>query len=189
MNAPRLSMPRGATVSLLAIAFLGLYGFLNSPDHPVSVRSIEEDSGGYAMLNVMPYYDAATAYTHLFAYSQETLDVYRNVLFVDMLILIPLYALFFSLGLDYWTNKLVNPDKPAFRTLVALPFIAGGLNYAEDVIAFVLIGSLPDRLPLFATLSGYLTAAKSLLILLCFLGFSVMSIVGGWRAIRSRVTA
>lgn len=60
---------RGWHVAAFGLALVGVYLLLNATRLPFSVVTLREHAGGHTILNLLPYYDAATAYEHLASYS------------------------------------------------------------------------------------------------------------------------
>lgn len=176
----------GKNLAIVGIAFLLSYLFLNVIKHPFSILSIKELTGGYTILNVLPFYNAETAYEFLNAYPKEAIKIYRRILVYDLLILIPVYVSFFSFALIYLGNSLKGRGKDMARIMVFLPLIAGTLNIIEDGIIFVLLNALPTELNTLASLSGIITTTKSILITVCFLSVITIFLIITTRAITKK---
>lgn len=167
------------------LAFLGLYGLLNVPVLPFSIPAFQAAAEGKTILNVLPYYDAATAYEHLAAYSAEATRIYYAILGFDVVLLIPAYVLFLTTGLLHAGTRLLSGRSPRLlATIAGLPLLAGGLNLFEDALVVVLLTTFPEELPMLAAACGVLTTTKSLLIVT-----SLLLVAGGYLAIgTSRLT-
>lgn len=158
---------------ILTGVFLSAYLFLNAFQHPLSILTIKELSGGHTILNVLPYYDAKIAYAHLLSYSPEAISIYKRILLFDGLILIPVYVIFFAKALVYFAGRLLPGRKQLVKYLPIIPLFAGILNYLEDAIVFYLLATVPEKLETLATLGGFITTSKTLLI-----SISMITILG-----------
>lgn len=175
-------------VSIAAILLLISYLFLNAIEHPVSIKSIIRLSEGYTILNLLPYYDAAIAYEHLNAYTEEAIQIYQRVLVFDLLLLIPVYVSFFSLGLSYFGRTLIPGKRRIIEVATFLPLIAGVLNIVENAIGFILLESLPNQLLVLATWSGFITTVKSSIISISLFSVIFMFLITLGRKVTMKVS-
>ncbi|KXX69389.1 hypothetical protein [Flammeovirga sp. SJP92] len=173
----------GKNLNLLFFAFLSSYLFLNTGQHPFSIPSVIQQSDGFAILNVVPYYDAETAYVFLNAYTSSAIEIYYRILCFDFLVLIPLYVSFFSMSLIFLLQRLSHLKNDVLQKIALLPFIAGILNIAEDLIIVFLLYDFPNQWLVIATISGLLTASKSMVTVICLLGVFGLYLVWGMKKI------
>lgn len=188
MSAYLRRMQRLATPAFVLAAFgafLGLYGLLNVTHLPFSIPVFQEAAQGKTILNVLPYYDAATAYEHLAAYSAEAVRIYYAILAFDVVLMIPAYILFLTTALLHAGGRVLRGRLPRGLHAVAwLPAVAGGLNLLEDAIVVVLLNTFPTELPTLAAACGVLTTTKSFLLVT-----SLLLVAGGYLTIgASRLT-
>ncbi|HEY0635086.1 MAG TPA: hypothetical protein VGE00_06880, partial [Gammaproteobacteria bacterium] len=79
--------------------------------------------------------------------------------------LIPLYVLFLSAALLHAGGVLFRGRARSFPVgLTLLPWLAALLNLLEDGVIVTLIKAYPERYHTLATVAGYLTTSKSLLL-------------------------
>jgi hypothetical protein len=145
--------------------FIGLYALLNFTALPFSIPALRQAAGGKTILNVLPYYDAVGAYAHIAAYSPEAVAIYRRILLIDVLALIPVYVLFLTSGLLHAGERvLVSRGRWLPSVLALFPLAAAVLNLVEDGLVVYLIEAYPVRHDLLAAACGLITSTKSLLI-------------------------
>lgn len=132
--------------------------------HPLSILTIKALSNGHTILNVLPFYDAIIGYEHVQSYSLEAIEIYNRILVFDLIILIPVYVSFFSLGLLYFGNKLLKNRRKLVSFVASLPIFAGFLNIIEDGAVFYLLQSFPVRFEHLMAITGMITTTKSLII-------------------------
>lgn len=167
----------GRNLILLFFLFLLSYLFLNAFHHSASILSIKEMSGGHTILNLLPYYDAELAYEHLLAYTPKAVVYYYRVLMLDLILVIPIYTAFFSVGISYFLEKLSRLKPKNVQLIAALPIVAGIINLIEDAVVTVLLYKLPIQFTKLASLSGYLTMLKTMIITACLLSILIMFVV------------
>lgn len=181
MKSP-IQWARGQQLLLLSALFLTAYLLLNATHLPLSIAAYQQASGGYTILNLLPVYDADTAYRYLQHLTPQSLTIYRNILLMDALWLIPAYSLLFSLGIRHasqWRNG--GQVTRFWQGLSLLPWLAAGLNYVEDAMIYYLMQEFPQRHLTLATLCGGLTTSKTLL-----LAVSMLSCLGLYLSIGLR---
>ncbi len=175
------SMAKSTTVAVLFVALIGSYSLLNYTNLPFSIPSLQAASGGNTILNVLPHYDAVMAYDYIASYSQSAIEIYHRILLLDVLVLIPVYVLFLTVAL-LQTGKLVlrRRGQSYLQFLAVLPSVAAMLNLLEDGIITGLIAAYPVRYEALATFCGYITTAKSVLVVTSFLTITVFAILIGY---------
>lgn len=168
------SLATPAMVWLSFGVFLTIYGLLNFTTLPFSIPSLMAASGGKTILNVLPYYNAESAYEHIAAYSQEAVTIYYRILGIDLLALIPAYLLFLTAGLLHGSRLVLRSYPRVYSVLALMPLTAAFLNLIEDGLVVFLLESYPSRHDTVATLCGMITTTKSSLMmasLLLLVGF------------------
>lgn len=170
-------VPTGKNLLLAAVIFLFAYLFLNTLHHPVSVLKIKQLSGGYTILNLLPFYNAVIGYEYIESYTSEAVDIYKRILLYDVILLIPAYVVFFILGFSYYGKKVLPDKKRIISIFFILPIIAAILNLIEDGIIWFLLESLPDHFDKLMTIAGFITTFKLLIFAVCFslitVGFTI----------------
>ncbi len=171
--------PRG--VLIFFVAFLSIYALLNFTALPFSIPALQAAAGGKTILNVLPHYDAGEAYAHIAAYSPEAVAIYYRILLIDIVALIPVYVLFLTTGLLHAGGRVFRGRAPGLLRLMALmPSAAALLNVVEDGMIVFLIESYPQRFEALATLCGFITTTKSLLIMGSLLGVAGLYMTVAW---------
>ncbi|NME69309.1 hypothetical protein [Flammeovirga aprica] len=173
-------------ITTLFFIFLASYLFLNVGHHPFSIPSIVKLSGGFSILNVIPYYNAETAYVYLNAYNETAIAIYNRILIFDFLVLIPVYVSFFSLSLFFLLERLTDLKNSIVQKIALLPFIAGFLNMVEDIIIALLLYTLPEKWNFLAEICGILTSSKSLITVICMLAIFGLYIVLGIKKVQKK---
>lgn len=174
------SMAKASVVFTLLILFLGAYVLLNFTHLPFSIPALQEASGGKTILNVLPHYDATVAYEHIASYAQEAVDIYYRILLIDALALIPVYVMFLTTGLLHAGNLVLRNRGQTFLHVLAIsPAVAAALNLLEDGIVVYLIESYPLRHETLATVCGFITSTKSLLLTASLLAIAALYLVAG----------
>lgn len=175
------SFAKPKVVSILFILFLGIYALLNYTNLPFSIPSLQEVSGGKTILNVLPHYGAAVAYDYIASYSPKAVDIYDRILLIDVLALIPIYVMFLTVGILHAGSLVLRRSGQSFlRIFAVLPLVAAILNLVEDGIIVYLIEAYPHRYETLATVCGFITSTKSLLIMASLLAVTVFYLLIGY---------
>ncbi len=179
------SLAKPMLVSVLFVLFVGSYALLNYTDLPFSIPALQEVSNGKTILNVLPYYDAGLAYEYISSYGQGGVDIYYRILVIDLLVLIPIYLVFMTTAMLH-SGSIVfrGGGKLLLHTLAMMPLMAAALNLIEDGTIVFLIDSYPHQYNEVATLLGFITSAKSILITVSLLAVALFYLVIGY----SRIT-
>lgn len=167
----------GLYVGFSGFLLLLTYLFLNTINHPISIRTIKELSSDHTILNLLPYYDSTLGYEHMMAYTPTAIAIYERILVFDLVLLIPVYVSFFCLGAYYYVPKLVPRWLGMARVLSAAAVVAGFLNIVEDTLVYSLLNALPEQKPTLMNVSGLITFAKSSLISICMLTLLVFIVI------------
>ncbi|NLR74938.1 hypothetical protein [Leeia aquatica] len=166
MKSP-LQWSRGPQLILLLGLFLTAYLLLNATHLPLSIPAYRDANGGYTILNLLPFYDADTAYRYLQQLTPQAITIYRNIVLMDALWLIPAYTLLFSLGIRHASQwRSGGHSGRVWQSLSLLPWLAALLNYIEDAMILYLMQEFPQRHLALATLCGGLTTSKTLLLVI-----------------------
>lgn len=111
---------------------------------PASISAVKNNSHGFGILNVLPYYTTDTAYQHLTAYVPSGQWHVLTILALDAVLLIPAYMNWLG-GLLWLAMGSTGQPVSRWRVLVLhLPVVAGVCNLLEDGVMAVLIAVLPQ---------------------------------------------
>lgn len=159
---------RGWHAAAFGLALVGVYLLLNATRLPFSILTLREHAGGHTILNLLPYYDAATAYEHLASYSPQAVAVYHAILALDVVVLIPVYVLAFSSALALAGARVLmrtpRPRERLYRGLLLMPALAGAMNLLEDGLILFLLQTHPARYGALSGFAGVVTTTKTVLI-------------------------
>ena len=126
---------------------------------PGSVPDFERASGGGMLLDAMPSFSVDATYSRLEQYGEGGRRNYffRN-LSVD--VILPLSLLPFLFLLMRRASSRVSLLRMARNSLLSIPFVYVGFDFAENASILVLLANYPQRLTTLSALLPFLTVIK-----------------------------
>jgi hypothetical protein len=150
--------------TLEAIGILSALFALFAVVFQVLGRKIRSHSGGIGPLDTQFYYSAERANATLAAQGEQGRRLYRSYNLVDFLFP-PVYALLMAASITHSFQRLFGRDSAALR-LNLIPLLLAAIDYLENACISALLAAYPRRRDRLATAAGFLTATKTILLLL-----------------------
>jgi hypothetical protein len=135
---------------------------------------IRRESGGIRPLDPQFFYRADRVYAVLDAFGERGRRYYRVYNLVDFFFP-PVYALLLSAAISNSFRPAIRRDR-RFRAVILIPMIAGCFDYLENACIFALLRTYPARRDRLASICGFLTAAKTITLIIGMLMIVVGSI-------------
>ena len=159
-----LRLQKFSTLKTVVIMFALLLAVLVfvviPPDSPVN--QLSQYTHGTGILDAEFHYDANQAYRFLIAYQDYGRDLYLwRIALIDMVIPI-IYSLFFATLIAFIYQRAFSATNP-IQYLSLLPFVVAVADYTENIGIGIILRAYPTRLDGVATITGYITSAKSIL--------------------------
>ncbi|MHB0991057.1 MAG: hypothetical protein ACYC3O_04950 [Burkholderiales bacterium] len=160
----------------------GYFWIFNYSALPFSNKALVVAGCGEGLLDIRPYYDAATAYRALLCYGDSGREIYRRFLLADSSFAC-CYGVAFSLLLSRLLAAL-TVSAGRWRNANLLPLIVAFVDLAENMLIFSLLALYPHEVPIIADLAGAATLSKWILMLLALTILAASILRLSWRQYR-----
>lgn len=148
----------------LILICAGYFWVFNYSTLPFSNKALVAAGCGEGVLDVRPYYDAATAYRALLCYGDGGRAIYRRFLLADAS-----FACCYGLAFSLLLSRLLAASRGFAgrrRSVILLPLFVALADIIENILIFSLLELYPHEVPIIADLAGAATLSKWILTLL-----------------------
>lgn len=166
----------------LILICIGYFWVFNYSTPPFSNKALVAAGCGEGVLDVRPYYDAATAYRALLCYGDNGRAIYRRFLLADAS-----FACCYGVAFSLLLSRLLAASTviaTRWRKVNVLPLLVAFADLIENMLIFSLLAVYPHEAPIIAGLAGVATLSKWILTLLALtiLAASITGLL--WRQYR-----